>query len=96
MGFGADGVLTLKVISREKCPPLTIPDKWAQFPYADYDIVIVDSIDSMAEGVGEQDSGKPAKAIAPLLDICHRENGPADFCWVTLSRVQRIVEAAAL
>jgi hypothetical protein len=77
MGFGADGVLTLKVISREKCPPLTIPDKWAQFPYADYDIVIVDSIDSMAEGVGEQDSGKPAKAIAPLLDICHRENGPA-------------------
>src|SRR5262249_34486092 len=29
------------------------------------------------EGVGEQDSGKPAKAIAPLLDVAHRADGPA-------------------
>ena len=67
----------LKVISREKCPPLTRPVEWAAFPYADYDVVIVDSLDAMAEGVGEQDSAKPARAMAPLLDICHRENGPA-------------------
>jgi hypothetical protein len=67
----------LKVISREKCPPLTRPDEWAAFPCADYDVVIVDSLDAMAEGIGEQDSSKPARAIAPLLDICHRENGPA-------------------
>jgi hypothetical protein len=31
----------------------------------------------MAEGVGEQDSSKPSRAIAPILDIAHRENGPA-------------------
>jgi hypothetical protein len=47
------------------------------FPYANYDVVIVDSLDSHAEGVGEQDSSKPSRAIAPLLDIAHREKGPA-------------------
>jgi hypothetical protein len=79
--LGADDLgelkANLKVISREKCPPLTRPDLWALFPYADYDVVIVDSWDSMAEGVGEQDSTKPALAMAPLLNICHREGGPA-------------------
>jgi AAA domain len=79
--LGADDLgeqkANLKVISRERCPPLTRPDEWAAFPYADYDVVIVDSLDAMAEGIGEQDSAKPAKALAPLLDICHRENGPA-------------------
>jgi len=75
--FGAEDLKTLRVVSREKCPPLTKPDAWRAFPYADYDLVIVDSLDAMAEGVGEQDSSKPARAMAPLLDICHRENGPA-------------------
>ncbi len=77
-GFGATGQLAkLKVISREKCPPLTNAGAWALFPYAEYDVVILDSFDSAAEGVGEQDSGKPSRAIAPLLDIARRENGPA-------------------
>jgi hypothetical protein len=67
----------LKVITREKCPPLTNVLAWASFPYADYDVVIVDSLDSTAEAVGEQDSAKPARAIAPLLDISRRENEPA-------------------
>jgi hypothetical protein len=31
----------------------------------------------MAEGVGEQDSSKPSRAIAPILDIARREGGPA-------------------
>jgi hypothetical protein len=75
--FDAEGLKSLRVVSREKCSPLTKPEAWAKFPYADYDLVIVDSLDSMAEGVGEQDSSKPAKAMAPLLDICHREDGPA-------------------
>lgn len=67
----------LKIISREKCPPLTRADLWALFPYNAYDVVILDSFDSMAEGVGEQDSAKPSRAIAPILDIARRENGPA-------------------
>ena len=67
----------LKVITREKCPPLTNVVAWANFPYSDYDVVIVDSLDSTAEGVGEQDSAKPSRAIAPLLDISRREHGPA-------------------
>lgn len=76
--FGAKPTMPgMKVISREKCPPLTKAGAWALFPYADYDVVILDSFDSAAEGVGEQDSGKPSRAIAPLLDIARRENGPA-------------------
>jgi hypothetical protein len=76
--FGATGQLpNLKIISREKCPPLTNTAAWASFPYADYDVVIVDSLDSTAEGIGEQDSAKPSRAIAPLLDIARREDGPA-------------------
>lgn len=68
---------SLKVLTREQCPPLTNAQAWADFPYDDYDLVILDSLDSAAEGMGEQDSAKPARAIAPLLDIARRENGPA-------------------
>lgn len=63
--FGADlQTPNLKVISREKCPPLTNAPAWASFPYLDYDVVILNSLDSAAEGVGERDSAKPSKAIA--------------------------------
>jgi hypothetical protein len=68
---------TLKVLARDKCPPLTRPDLWALFPCSEYDVVILDSLDSMAEGVGEQDSSRPSKAIAPLLDIVRRDGGPS-------------------
>ena len=76
--FGATAELTnLKILSRENAPPLTDSASWREFPYADFDLVILDSLDSAAEGIGEQDSARPSKAIAPLLDIAHRENGPA-------------------
>jgi hypothetical protein len=76
--FGAESETTnLKVLTREKCSPLTNAQAWANFPYAAYDLVILDSLDSATEGVGEQDSAKPSKAIAPLLDIARREKGPA-------------------
>jgi hypothetical protein len=76
--FGANGQIpALKVITREKCPPLTNTIAWSSFPYSDYDIVMIDSFDSAAEGVGEQDSAKPSRAVAPLLDIARRENGPS-------------------
>ncbi|HTV81625.1 MAG TPA: AAA family ATPase [Acidobacteriaceae bacterium] len=73
----AVSIETLNVISREKCPPLTQAEAWAIFPFDQYDLVVMDSLDAMAEGVGEQDSAKPARALAPLLDICHRHDGPA-------------------
>lgn len=38
---------------------------------------MIDSIDAATEGVGEQDSARPAAALAPILDIAHREAGPA-------------------
>ena len=76
--WGADGnIQGLKTLSREKCPPLTNAAAWSTFPYDQYDLVIIDSLDSSAEGVGEQDSAKPSRAIAAVLDISRRENGPA-------------------
>jgi type II secretory pathway pseudopilin PulG len=76
--WGAGAALsTLKVITREKCPPLTNSAAWGEFPYLEYDVIILDSLDSMAEGVSEQDSSKPSRAIAAVLDVARREGGPA-------------------
>ncbi|MDA2934407.1 helicase RepA family protein, partial [Acidobacteria bacterium AH-259-D05] len=57
--------------------PLTDAAAWSTFPFHDYELVIIDSLDATAEGVGEQDSRQPSKAIAPILDIAHRADGPA-------------------
>jgi hypothetical protein len=62
---------------RDQVPPLTNASDWAGFPFHDWDLLIVDSLDAATEGVGEKDSGKPSKAIAPMLDIAHRAEGPA-------------------
>jgi len=76
--WGAEGLTTtLRVMCRDDVPPLTDTKAWAEFPVADYDVVAIDSLDATAEGVGEQDSAKPARALAPVLDLCHRADGPA-------------------
>jgi hypothetical protein len=75
--WGAAETPTLRVLTRDQVPPLTERDAWRTFPFRDYDVVVIDSIDSSTEGVGEQDSRRPSQAIAPLLDIAHREDGPA-------------------
>ena len=38
----------------------------------EFDLVILDSLDSASEGVGEKDSSKPSMAIKALLDVCLR------------------------
>jgi hypothetical protein len=75
--WGAGDCPTLKVLTRDEAPPLTDKAAWRAFPFADYDVVLIDSIDATAEGVGESDSAKPAAALALILDIAHREAGPA-------------------
>jgi hypothetical protein len=72
-----DPSATLKIMTRERVPPLTDKRAWAMLPFADFDVVAVDSLDATAEGVGDKDSAKPSAAIAPLLDLCHRQGGPA-------------------
>jgi hypothetical protein len=47
------------------------------FPFDQYDIIILDSIDSFTEGCGEKDSSRISLALAPLLDVVRRPNGPA-------------------
>jgi hypothetical protein len=76
-GWGANETPTLQIITRDDAPPLTDIATWARFPFRNYDLLIVDSLDSSAEGVGEKDSSKPSRAIAPLLDIAHKADGPA-------------------
>jgi hypothetical protein len=75
--WGAAETPSFKVLTRDEVPPLTNADAWKTFPFADYDIVIVDSYDSSTEGVGEQDSARPSRALAPMIDIAHRAGGPA-------------------
>ncbi len=75
-GWGADGLTTLHVLGRDDAPPLTDRRAWSEFP-SNYDLVVIDSLDSSTEGVGEQDSAKPSMAMAPLLDIVHKAAGPA-------------------
>jgi hypothetical protein len=73
----ADRCETLHVITREHAPPLTDTAAWAEFPVTSYDLVVIDSLDSSAEGVGEQDSSKPSRAIGAVLDVVRAKNGPA-------------------
>jgi Bifunctional DNA primase/polymerase, N-terminal/AAA domain len=75
--WGGAEASTFRVMTRDRAPAMIDRVAWAAFPFAEYDIIIVDSIDAATEGVGESDSAKPAKALAPLLDIAHREAGPA-------------------
>jgi hypothetical protein len=75
--WGAADARTLKVLTRDEVPPLTDAAKWATFPFSDYDMLMIDSLDASSEGAGEKDSAKPSRAIAPLLDIAHRASGPA-------------------
>jgi hypothetical protein len=75
--LGGAGTSTFKVLTRDQAPPLTDAAAWATFPITDYDIVIIDSLDSTAEGIGEKDSAKPSRALKPILDLAHCGNGPA-------------------
>jgi putative DNA primase/helicase len=76
-GAGQDDASNLKVLTRDQAPPLTDREAWARFPVEEYDFVIIDALDSSAEGMGEKDSGKPSQAIASILDLAHRADGPA-------------------
>ncbi|MDA2924365.1 bifunctional DNA primase/polymerase [Acidobacteria bacterium AH-259-L09] len=77
--WGAENTPTFKVLTRDQVPPLTDRAAWQTFPFFDYDIVIIDALDATTEGIGEKDSAKPSKAIAPILDIAHRAGGPSMF-----------------
>jgi hypothetical protein len=68
---------TFKLMTRDDVPPLTDEIAWQTFPFGDYDVVVIDSLDASTEGVGEKDSSRPSKAISPLLDIAHRADGPS-------------------
>lgn len=76
-GWGGAEAHSLEVLTRDQAPPLTDAAAWRDFPAAKYDLVIVDSLDSAAKGMGERDSEKPSRVLAVLLDIARQQNGPA-------------------
>ena len=75
--WGGADARTFKVIGRDKAPALTDAAAWQSFPLDTYDLVLIDSIDAATEGVGEGDSAKPAVALASVLDLARRKDGPA-------------------
>ena len=62
--------------TREEAPAFSNAEIWRTFPIEDFDVVVIDSWDSFAEGAGEQDSGRSTRALAPLLDLVRRERAP--------------------
>src|SRR4029453_4628200 len=56
--WGGPDAEHFKLITREKAPAPTDAAAWSVFPLDTYDVVIIDSIDAAAEGVGEGDSAK--------------------------------------
>ncbi len=68
---------SLHVMTRDRAPSLNDTESWKAFPHEEYDMVILDSLDATAEGMGEKDSSMPSRAIAPLLDIARKPSGPA-------------------
>jgi hypothetical protein len=75
--WGAEGLTTLEVMTRDDVPHLLDRTAWAKFPRGRYALVIIDSWDAASEGVGEQDSAKPSQATATVNDLAHVAGGPA-------------------
>jgi hypothetical protein len=73
--LGAQDVTALKVLTREKAPPLTDRAAWDTLPVNDYDIVMVDSLGAATEGVSEKEGKETQEFLATLKDLAHR--GPA-------------------
>ncbi len=62
----------LHYLGRDDAPPLTDRAAWQPFPFADYDLLIMDSHGSFSEGIEDKDSGGTSRVLAPLLDIARR------------------------
>ena len=77
VGLGAETVPTLKTLTRDVAPPFSDSAAWQAFPLEEYDVVVIDSWDTFAEGAGEQDSRRSTLALSPLLDMVRRERAPA-------------------
>jgi hypothetical protein len=73
--LGAHQVTGLKVLTRDKAPPLTDEAAWAAFPVDECDVVIVDSIGAATEGVSEKEGKQTQQYLATLKDLARR--GPA-------------------
>jgi hypothetical protein len=76
--LGAQHVTGLKVLTRDKAPPLTDKAAWAAFPFQDYDVVIIDSVGAATEGVSEKEGAETQRFLATLKDLARR--GPALLC----------------
>jgi hypothetical protein len=65
----------LRILTRDIAPALTDVEAWEIFPFADYDLVIVDSWGASTEGIEDRDGGRTGAALASLLELAR--SGPA-------------------
>lgn len=73
--WGARHSVAFKALAREKAPPLTDTRAWELFPVEQYDVIVIDSLNSFLEGVTEKEGKQLTEALAILVDIARR--GPA-------------------
>jgi hypothetical protein len=73
--LGGDQVEGMKLLTRDKAPPLTDAAAWATFPVEQYAVVIIDSLSAATEGVSEKEGKETQQYLAVLKDLAQR--GPA-------------------
>jgi hypothetical protein len=89
--LGAQTVTALKVLLRDKAPPLTDKAAWSTFPVQDYDVVIVDSLGASTEGISEKEGRQTQEFLATLKDLARR--GPALLCLDNTTKAAQIIAA---
>jgi hypothetical protein len=70
--WGGERADNLYILGRDKAPPLTDKNAWAQFPLNSYELVIVDSLSAFLESVDEKEGGANGQAVASVLDAAAR------------------------
>jgi len=66
----------LRILTKQdEIPGLKNKKSWSSFPVQDYDVVAIDSLGSLTEGITEKEGKLTTEAIAILLDLARQ--GPA-------------------
>jgi DNA polymerase-1 len=74
-GWGGELADRLHVLGREDAPLLTNLGAWDELPAENYDVVIIDSMNSFLEGVTEKEGKALSEAMGALRTLAYR--GPA-------------------
>jgi DNA polymerase I len=74
-GWGGELADRLHVLGREDAPLLTQLSAWDELPAENYDVVIIDSMNSFLEGVTEKEGKALSEAMGALRTLAYRGPG---------------------